>query len=475
MPELSRPRPTSLNFFSTYRCNSRCLNCSIWQNEAPGRPEDELSSAELRELFADPLVQQMTDVGFAGGEPTLTPFMERALAELPGNKRVTVTTNALATARLLRVLDQPRPAGYCVQVSIDGLEVLNDRIRGVPGGFRKSVELLKELQRREVARVVSFTINRLNAGELEDVAELARSHGAVFTTRLAHAGGAYHNEEHRAQYDLSDEELGALEAALNRLIARELAGEHDPARLVFLKNIVPYARGQVQDPACYAMDTGIVLDCYGQVFPNCPFMMRSVGSLREASLLSIFKGGKANKARCCIDALRCGGCWNDCQIPLNLALAPEYLLSEYAGLRISHLTGESWDRMDWEGMGRELALLGYYGIEGEPGNRYRWTGERFSFLAPAGARELEFRAAPPPDTTESHPLELSLFLAGKMVGSIVYRSADYAESRIVLSMPAERMVSFEAVLNRSYCPRDAGQGDDARCLGIALRSLRFHA
>ena len=74
-------------------------------------------------------------------------------------------------------------------VSLDGSEAVHDSIRGA-GVFAKVIENLKQTKHRRVS--VNMTINRLNAGEVEKVADIARSlptvHGVSFNFHTPYKG-----------------------------------------------------------------------------------------------------------------------------------------------------------------------------------------------------------------------------------------------------------------------------------------------
>ena len=59
--------PKSLIFPITYRCDSRCVMCSIWEK----KPRQEMSLDELERAFSDNLFRRIQNVNITGGEPTL--------------------------------------------------------------------------------------------------------------------------------------------------------------------------------------------------------------------------------------------------------------------------------------------------------------------------------------------------------------------------------------------------------------------
>ena len=272
-----------INFFTTYKCNSRCQNCFIWQGQTQPPNKKELSVEQLARLFADPLFLSCQSIGLAGGEPTISPFFWKLLDLLPDNKHVTITTNALSTKRLVNFLgNAKRRQKYLVQVSLDGIGEVNDRVRGVKGAYTKTIALLEQLKELDVERLVSFTINRLNYHQLVDCYDLANEFGAQFSTRMAHDGGAYANEESRAIFKFDQKELEFLDDSIDTIISQELKKTtHFPARLVFMKKITDYFRGNQKNLPCMALRSGMVIDLYGDVFPNCPAMMKAIGNLQR--------------------------------------------------------------------------------------------------------------------------------------------------------------------------------------------------
>jgi len=136
-----------INFFATYQCNSRCMNCSIWKGEKNNNAGEKLGLEALESLFMSPLVQKTDLIGIAGGEPTIDPFFWKLLKAVPASKKITITTNGLKHEKLMEFLrGQSDRERFLVQVSIDGIKDLNDKIRGVSGGFQKAVDLLAQLK-----------------------------------------------------------------------------------------------------------------------------------------------------------------------------------------------------------------------------------------------------------------------------------------------------------------------------------------
>jgi radical SAM protein with 4Fe4S-binding SPASM domain len=59
-----------------------------------------------------------------------------------------------------------------VGISLDGMEDVNDKFRGVPGSFRRAIEGIAACAEAEIKVGLRFTMNRLNAAEIPAIFDL---------------------------------------------------------------------------------------------------------------------------------------------------------------------------------------------------------------------------------------------------------------------------------------------------------------
>ena len=102
---------------------------------------------------------------FSGGEP----LVRKDLVELAshatskGMRAVISTNGTLITKEKAREL---KGVGLSyVGISLDGMEEVHDRFRGVPGAFRKALEGVANCQAEGLKVGLRFTINKRNVGE----------------------------------------------------------------------------------------------------------------------------------------------------------------------------------------------------------------------------------------------------------------------------------------------------------------------
>ena len=100
--------------------------------------------------------------------------------KLPALRRLTITTNALATKRVVHQCEMlldlcaAHSVGFFVGISLDGLGSVHDKMRGIPGAFDKVQQALQELgglQRRGLRMGINCTLTNRN---LHDAGELRR-------------------------------------------------------------------------------------------------------------------------------------------------------------------------------------------------------------------------------------------------------------------------------------------------------------
>ena len=147
----------------TLRCNMRCLNC-----ESPGATSalGELTLHECLRVAEQLIEQGCRQVTLIGGEAFLYEGWDRIARRLgDGKVRVNVITNGLLSGRkLIDQLRRARPAN--IGVAIDGIKASHERIRGVPGSFRRACDLVGSLRTEGFPVGVVTSLLESNAGDL---------------------------------------------------------------------------------------------------------------------------------------------------------------------------------------------------------------------------------------------------------------------------------------------------------------------
>ena len=122
----------------TKRCNLKCVHC--YAQAVPVDGADDISTEQAKTMIDDLAAYGAPVMLFSGGEP----LVRKDLVELAshatskGMRAVISTNGTLITKEKAREL---KGVGLSyVGISLDGMEEVHDRFRGVPGAFRKALE-----------------------------------------------------------------------------------------------------------------------------------------------------------------------------------------------------------------------------------------------------------------------------------------------------------------------------------------------
>ncbi len=168
---------------TTIKCNLTCAHCRRLES-------DEAAFRDLSTAQAEDLISQLAELGkkqpmmpvlvFSGGEP----LCRKDLFELVSRAKTAGITPALATNGTLidaTMAEQIRDSGIVrIAVSLDGATAeVHDKLRQLEGSFERAIQGIKHLREKDMPVQINITLTRHNAGQLEDVYELAKSLGAV--------------------------------------------------------------------------------------------------------------------------------------------------------------------------------------------------------------------------------------------------------------------------------------------------------
>lgn len=154
----------------TRRCNLKCVHCYAHAKNIPF--DNELSFKEGKDLIDDLADFGVPVILFSGGEPLIRKDLPElaAYAVKRGMRAVISTNGTLITSQTARVLKEIG-LSY-VGISLDGMEEINDRFRGVKGAFRSALEGIKNCKKAGIKVGLRFTINKSNTGEIPEIFKL---------------------------------------------------------------------------------------------------------------------------------------------------------------------------------------------------------------------------------------------------------------------------------------------------------------
>jgi len=168
--QFSRDKRPVVVWNVTRRCNLKCVHCYAHAKNIAF--DNELTTEQGKQLIDD-----LSDFGspvmlFSGGEPLVRPDLPElaAYAVEKGMRAVISTNGTLITPELARTLKEIG-LSY-VGISLDGMQQINDRFRGVAGAFQQALEGIKNCQQAGIKVGLRFTINKFNVGEIPKIFQL---------------------------------------------------------------------------------------------------------------------------------------------------------------------------------------------------------------------------------------------------------------------------------------------------------------
>jgi len=154
----------------TRQCNLKCVHCYAHAKSAP--VENELSTSDGIKLIDDLAGFGAPVLLFSGGEP----MMRKDLPELAGyavkkGMRAVISTNGtLITEQAAKTL---KDIGLSyVGISLDGMEEINDRFRGIKGAFEGALNGIRNCMAAGIKVGLRFTVNKYNFKEIPKIFNL---------------------------------------------------------------------------------------------------------------------------------------------------------------------------------------------------------------------------------------------------------------------------------------------------------------
>jgi 12,18-didecarboxysiroheme deacetylase len=154
----------------TRRCNLKCVHCYAHAKNTSF--DNELTTAQGKKLLDDLARFGAPVILFSGGEPLVRKDLPELAAYAVGKgMRAVVSSNGtLITPPMARTL---KDIGLSyVGISLDGMQAINDRFRGIEGAFKAALKGIQNSQRAGIKVGLRFTINKFNVGEIPKIFRL---------------------------------------------------------------------------------------------------------------------------------------------------------------------------------------------------------------------------------------------------------------------------------------------------------------
>lgn len=308
--------PVNITVSVSYRCNSRCKTCNVWL-----LPNDDLTLDEWDRVF-----ESMGDAPywftFSGGEPTLRKDLPEMVESAYRHCRpgiINIPTNGIQDrvipVRIERVLQVAPKSQVIINLSIDGVGLQHNEIRGVRNNWSRAMSTyrsLKQLQGtyKNLTLGIHTVISNFNVDSFPALCEYVQRElkPDSYITEIA---------EERVELDTVglgitptvEKYTVAIDALLDSMREQKLIGVAEITqafRREYYEIVKRTLREQRQVIPCMAGVASAQIAPNGDVW-TCCVRAESMGNLREHDydFGTVWRTGKAKQLRRSIKAGEC--------------------------------------------------------------------------------------------------------------------------------------------------------------------------
>lgn len=165
--QFSRDKRPVVVWNITKQCNLKCIHCYAHAKNIPF--DNELSTKDGKNLIDDLARFNVPVLLFSGGEPLIRKDLpELAAYTVEKGIRAVISTNGTLISQKTAHLLKDIGLSY-VGISLDGMEKINDRFRGVKGAFQSALDGINNCKEAGIKVGLRFTINKFNESEISKI------------------------------------------------------------------------------------------------------------------------------------------------------------------------------------------------------------------------------------------------------------------------------------------------------------------
>ena len=284
--------PFQIIFYPTSRCNAFCSHCYNYHREVETSKDVELSLEEIDKITRK--LGHVKALTVSGGEP----FLRTALKEIvqlfyenSGVRYVSLHTHGYFTKRVVEtvraLMEELDGLTLILCTSIDGPQKLHDEIRGVPRGFDRMVETIKQIEEMKAEFpklfILSSTIFSASTQKnyFETIGFVRREFKTVKPSACFIRGEAKDLKEKEVDHSFYEEYLSYCQNNVDRTVklfsamALKETLESMVAQVVLNNHLE-----QRQTVPCQAGRKLLVIYENGSVYP-CETLKENFGNLRD--------------------------------------------------------------------------------------------------------------------------------------------------------------------------------------------------
>ncbi|MDZ4844934.1 MAG: radical SAM protein [Chitinophagales bacterium] len=300
----------------TYRCNSKCVMCNIWQMDY----SNEMTVEELSKFLKDDIFSRVEAVGINGGEPSLIkelPAFADEILKLPKIKNLNIISHGFNKKLLLPALEEiykkckAKSIAFHISISLDGYGNMHDTVRGLKV-FKLTSETILEIHNNQNKYCDTFdlgcTVVLQNVDHLKELDAFVRQHGLNIKYRMGIENKRIESDKLVDQYSLLHHNM--LQSAKEFFHSRYLLATNLKRKFKYYAIYYFLAVKRKRLMGCHWQENGITMDSRGDLY-YCAVVSDKIGGLRENKGEDIFFSKKNIDYRKSILTNDCDNCIHD--------------------------------------------------------------------------------------------------------------------------------------------------------------------
>ncbi len=311
--------PYKLTLAVTYKCNSKCHLCHIWERNSKG----EMKLGEIKKFFQKN--NRFNWVDLTGGEPflreDLVNICKTIITSCHNLYLLHIPTNGFLPQEIeksIKDILKLKPYRFIISIALDGSPLVHDKLRGIKGSWQRAVETYKRLRKIKEKNFEVFfgmTLSGYNYKLIEETYQGLKKKIKNLERSDLHFNIAHHSFYYR---NLKTN-LGLSEKIALNLMDFRKKREKKFSGVQFLEskyqNLIPkYLKTGESPLSCQALKASLFIDPYGNIYP-CTLWNKKISNLKDINydLKNVWLSGRVKNLRKQIANNKCCGCWTPCE------------------------------------------------------------------------------------------------------------------------------------------------------------------
>lgn len=326
--------PSYLIFFVTARCNSKCRLCFYWKEIEKAKSKKELTIEEIEKITLK--FKTLPYLSLGGGEPFLRDDVDTICCLFYKNCNtsfINIPTNAILTLRIKdkveSILSKCPKAKLNIDLSLDGVGKIHDKIRGVQGNFERVIDTYRELNKlrkrfKNLSINILTVLSKYNQNNIIELIDYVRKNLNVEDHRLGLARIDSREEDAKnvsiQKYREYVDYLNKTKKKKKGLTSRILRGVYETSADIAYRT----RKSNKMLFRCIAGKKLIIMSEEGNIYP-CELLDKKIGNIRdyEYDIGKLLTSENSKRVRRFIKEKKCFCTW-ECGIMNSLFFNPKF-------------------------------------------------------------------------------------------------------------------------------------------------------